>query len=175
MTEAVKPGQNKPTTNKTSQTPVKTSEPKQNKDGSLRKPPVRKQRAALDFSQIKVTKATEETLRQHRRTRGERDTEQKAVDTLVRQVHEAWVSAGRPEEWREQAGVAVHLRIPSGQYETLEWRLRKAGEYFDVAIRLSDRTDVDGYVEFVFLAKDRPVKAEKETETDASGGDSATG
>ena len=155
---------NEPKTTQAKAVPAKTvPEPKQGAEtvtgvSKTRKPPVRKELKPLDFSQIKVTAASAETMREFRRTRGPRDAEQRQVDNLIRQAHERWVSAGRPESWLESPG--LHIRVPADQFETVENRARRSGAYFDLAIRFSNRVDKDGYAEVVLVAKDKPVKAD---------------
>jgi hypothetical protein len=121
-----------------------------------RKPPVRKVLKPLDFSQIEIKAATPEVMKAFRRTKGPRDAEQTAVDDLIRRAHERWVAAGRPQSWLDSPG--LHIRVPLDQFETVETRARRAGSYFDLAIRFSNRVDKDGYAEVVLVAKDKPVK-----------------
>lgn len=136
--------------------------PATNKDGSPRKAPVRKALKPLDFSQVKVTAIADKSkMREFKRTRGERDKEQLQIDNLVRQAHERWVAAGSPEVWEDCPG--LHFRVPVDQFETLETRARRAGAYFDLAIRFGDRKVKDGYAEVVLVAKD---KSERDNSSD---------
>lgn len=131
--------------------------PKTNKDGSVRKAPVRKDLPSLDFGKLTVTAvADKDTMRSFKRTRGERDKEQVQIDSLVRQAHERWVAAGSPEVWEECPG--LHLKMPTAQYDTLATRVRRSGAYFDLAIRFGSRKDSNGYAEVILVAKDKPVK-----------------
>lgn len=131
---------------------AKTAAPKQ------RKAPVRKDLKPLDFGKMTVTVVTDPAkLREFKRTRGERDKEQVQVDNLVRQAHERWVAAGRPEDWMDCQGAALHIKVPADQYETVETRARRSGAYFDLAIRFGDRKVKDGYAEVILVAKDKPV------------------
>ena len=126
-----------------------------------RKAPVRKDLKPLDFGKMTVTVVTDPAkLREFKRTRGERDKEQVQVDNLVRQAHERWVAAGRPEDWMDCQGAALHIKVPADQYETVETRARRSGAYFDLAIRFGDRKVKDGYAEVILVAKDKPVRQE---------------
>jgi len=119
----------------------------------------RKVLAPLDFSQLAVrTIHDADTMRAFKRTRGERDPEQQQIDALVRRAYEHWVATGKGETWTESRG--LHIRVPVGQYDTIYTRALRAGAFFDMAIRFSDRKDADGYAEVVLVAKDKPVKAE---------------
>jgi hypothetical protein len=145
---------------KTPQVPPTSTKaaPKVNKDGSVRKPPVRRDRPALDLASMKVVEVTNaDTMRAFRRTRGERDKEQVIVDNLVRKAHEKWIGLGRPNDWNDSLS-GYQISVPDAQFETVEWRIRRAGEYFDVAIRFGEVKHQDGYAVFIFIAKDRPVK-----------------
>lgn len=134
------------------------------KPKAARKPP--KVLKPLDFSQIEVKTATPDVMRQFRRTRGPRDAEQKAVDDLIRRAHEKWNAAGRPESWVDTPG--LYIRVPVDQFETIEARARRAGAYFDLAIRFSNRVDKDGYAEVVLVAKDKPAKVDESDDGEAT-------
>lgn len=120
----------------------------------------------LDMSQIVVTKVQDpETMRDHRRSRGERDQDQVAIDSLVRESHKRWIEAGRPEEWGKCIAASYTLRVPKMAQDTVETRIRRAGTYFDVSIRFGVPKDLEGgFVQILFFAKDRPVKDAKSAE-----------
>lgn len=118
-----------------------------------------KVRPALDLGSLEVTKITERrTMAEFRRTRGERPAEQKAIDQIVDRAYQAWVEAGKPTNWVQQPGML--LRVPASQFETLQFRVRKAGVFYDLRIRFGDiKTTGSGkskITECVFVATDRP-------------------
>ena len=122
----------------------------------------------LDFSAIEVREATPDLMRDHRRTRVERDADQVAVDTLVRQAHERWVNAGRPESWVDSA-TGYALAVPKAQQEALETRIRRAGAFFSVSIRFGTPKDLgNGKVRILFFAKDRSEKDASDEEATGS-------
>lgn len=128
----------------------------------------------LDFSQIQVTEVqSPETMRQHRRT-AERDQDQQAVDTLVRKSHQRWIEAGKPEKWGECISASYTLRVPKAAQDTVERRIRRAGTYFEVAIRFGQPVELDnGHVQILFFAKDRSVKDAEANGSDADSGSAA--
>lgn len=119
----------------------------------------------LDFTAIKVRSVTKDDLIVHRRTKGERDKEQIATDNLARQAYDKWVAAGRPETWLDAEDAGFHLRIPEAQFATFEKRIRNSGQHYQLAVRLGQRVDMDGYAEVVLVVKDRPKKDEGSEET----------
>jgi hypothetical protein len=131
----------------------------------------------LNFDAIAVTAVTSaDTMRDHRRSRGERDEDQQAIDTLVRKAHQRWMEAGRPEEWVKQT-TGYTLRVPNHVVDTVERRIRRAGQYFDLAIRFGKPVDLgNGHTQLLFIAKDRTEKddaedaAEKKDENAADNG-----
>lgn len=122
----------------------------------------RKPLATLDVKSIQVTAVNDaETMRKHRHERTERGADQRAIDDLVRQAHERWVNAGRPENWMEST-TGYTLKVPEGQYDLLKAKIQKSGTYFNVAIRFGKRQESSGgYAELLFIAKDRAPKQEK--------------
>jgi len=117
----------------------------------------------LDFTQIKVRATTKDDLLAHRRTKGKRDPEQVATDNLTRQAYDKWLEAGSPTDWLDSSG--FHIRLPEGQFETFEKRVRNSGQHYGLAVRFGQRIDSDGYAEVVMIVKDRPKK-DSEGESD---------
>lgn len=127
----------------------------------------RKERPALDFGSLVVTEITErKTMAEYRRTRTEREPEQRAVDQLVNKAYEAWLAAGKPTSWVQTPGMLV--KVPEKQFETLQFRIRKAGVFYDLRIRFGDvKVSADGkvkYAECVFTATDRPADEQPDPE-----------
>lgn len=132
----------------------------------------------LDFAQITVTKVQDpDTMREHRRARGERDQDQVAIDSLVRESHNRWVEAGRPEEWGKCISASYTLRVPGNVEDTVVRRIRRSASYFDVSVRFGASKALDGgNVQILFFAKDKPVKGgDENVSTDADGVESAEG
>lgn len=129
----------------------------------------------LDFNAIQVRSVKKDDLIAHRRTKGERDKEQVATDNLARRAYDKWVEAGRPEMWLDAEDAGFHLRIPEAQFPTFEKRIRSAGMHYQLAVRLGQRVDVDGYAEVVLVVKDRPKNEKVESETEVKDDEAATG
>lgn len=142
-----------------------------NKDGSPRKKAEPVQRTPVDFSKLTVSAVTERTeMAKYRRTKTERDAEQKALDDLVVKAHKRWEESGRPDNWLQSPG--LKLRIPTDQVDTLKFRLRKSALYYGMALRFGATVSSgDGFSEVVFIAKDPNEKdrAEAEAEVNDSG------
>jgi hypothetical protein len=101
---------------------------------------VTKVRPALDFNALTVAKVAPEQMSQYRPTRGERDPEQRQVDSIVKSAWDAWVAAGKPEAWDEQPG--TYLSVPEAHAETLKWRVGRSGSFYDLRIRFG-RTEIE--------------------------------
>lgn len=127
----------------------------------------KKDRPALDFKAIKFHKPDAKTVNSLRRTRGERNPEQKVVDELVESVYNDWLDAGKPETWddiADKAGKgAMTLVVPEKQLETLQYRLRTAGAFLHMSVRFGDIKNADGYATTIFRVCD-PKKREKKSE-----------
>lgn len=141
------------------------------KPGEEPKKRQRKDYKPLDFSAIQAEPVTSrETLVKHRNTKGERDPEQVAVDKLVKNAHQRWIEAGRPETWLEST-TGYRLVMPTEQVETFVYRVRRAAVYYDVAVRFGKTIENGKMSELLFIAKDRPVKGEVDAEDDADAED----
>lgn len=126
---------------------------------------VRKELGSLDISAMKVIVVTNaDTMRDFKRTRGERHPEQLAVDNLVRKAYETWVQSGKATTWNESRGLL--LSVPADQMDTLRTRVQRSGTFFDFAIRFSDVKEADGHAEVLLVVKDKNVQSENDTDVD---------
>jgi hypothetical protein len=136
------------------------------KTDQVKKTRVRKDYAPLDLTTIQAVPVSRELLVKHRNTKGEREPEQIAVDKLVNTAYKRWVEAGKPQAWLE-SDTGYLMKMPKEQVETFMYRVRKAGTYYDVAIRFGKvLEDEDGKSLVLFIAKDRPVKDEESGESE---------
>jgi hypothetical protein len=127
------------------------------KKGTKRVVKVRPALTIADGSFQRVQDRT--TMAQYRRTRGERDAEQRQIDAVVEAAWQDWQDAGRPTEWPDMPG--TYWTGPKAEFETLQWRVHKAGQYFALKVRFGDIKEVVGengspYAECVFVVTDRP-------------------
>lgn len=126
--------------------------------------------APLDFSAIHINANVDETKAakfRHTKTGKERDNDQQAADDLVGKAHRRWVDAGSPKDWTEAIQKAgMHLRVRDDQFEPLKARIQRAGTFLGVGIRFGKAlaSEVDGHIETVFYAKDKPVKEADDVE-----------
>ncbi len=121
--------------------------------------PVVKERVGLDFSTITVQVANKAAMVAHKRTRGanaERDKDQLAVDKIVNSAYAAWTEAGKPAGWDVDKGYGILVKVPAAAVETLEWRIKRAGTFYDLKIRFGGTIVEDGYAEVCFVASDKP-------------------
>lgn len=133
-----------------------------------RKPRVVKEYAPLDFTQIEIHALdTPQQMGEHRRTRGDRGDEQKYVDKIVKQAYERWVSAGKPDAWVDSRG--LRLRVPDGQVETLQFRIRKAGTFYAMRIRFGDLVSTNGKTTVPFIATDPKSESDGDEDGDEDG------
>jgi hypothetical protein len=109
----------------------------------------------LNLTGAKLSVVKPEVMKERRRTRGsaERSKAQKTLDTLVAKAYEAWVTAGKPEDFGERPG--GHIRIPEGQQLTVVRALHNSGAFLNMSIRFGDVQVTDGYADIVFSVTDR--------------------
>jgi hypothetical protein len=79
-------------------------------------------------------------MAEYRRRRVERDEQQRDIDAVVNEAYEAWIDSGRPPDWNDQPG--TFWTGPQAELETLQWRVRKAGEHFTLKIRFGQLVTV---------------------------------
>jgi hypothetical protein len=144
------------------------------KKGSKR---IVKDRPALDFNAAVFGTVTErKTMAEYRRTRGERDAEQKQIDAIVDAAYNAWIEAGKPTEWVDQPGTM--WTGPKEQADTLMWRVHRSGQHYSLKIKFGDLktyTGEDGkeYAEVIFVVTDRPANDVPDAEEEEAAEDEA--
>jgi hypothetical protein len=128
------------------------------KKGSKR---VVKERPAIDFTSSTFARVQErKTMAEYRRTRGERDQEQREFDRIVDEAYNDWVNAGKPTDWVDMPG--TYWQGPKEQAETVMWRVHRSGQHYSLKIRFGDLKEITGpngesYAEVVFVVTDRPA------------------
>lgn len=111
----------------------------------------------LDFSKITVSKVPPADMTAYRPHRGERDAEQRNVDSIVDVAYRQWESAGKPQNWDEAPG--MFLKVPDEAVETVQTRVRRAATMYNLSVKFGSIQSADGYSTVVFVASDpRPRK-----------------
>lgn len=94
-----------------------------------------------------------------------RDERQVQVDAIVAQVHQEYVTAGRPTKWAQMPKRAYHVDPKAA--DTLRMMVRRAASYHGTAAKFgSDVRDKDGRAIVVFAIRDqRESKSKTGVET----------
>jgi hypothetical protein len=124
--------------------------------------PERTPRPKLNLGEMQASLVSAKTVAERRRTVNRtakpRSNEQKAIDGLVKQVHDKWVAKGRPTKWGERDGAQVVL--PAEQLESLRAAVYSAGTFLGVRVRFGSITTItkDGkeYADVLFTVIDAP-------------------
>ena len=121
---------------------------------------VTKTRKPVTLSAMQTGSVEPTLMGRYRRTRGERDEQQKAFDAMVDLAWREWIDAGKPEDWNEQPG--TFFTVPADELETAQYLVYRAGRYYHLKIRFGRvETEVgeDGatYATAVFTATDFPA------------------
>jgi hypothetical protein len=133
-----------------------------------------KQRPPVNMSILQTAIIEPSQMGRFRRTRGERDEQQKAFDKIVDLAWKEWDNAGQPSDWNSVPG--TWLSVAETDYETAKFMIEKAGRFYHFKITFGrverqEVTNEDGsvtpYATFVFTAIDFPAgEAEPESEED---------
>jgi hypothetical protein len=154
-----------------------------------RKP--RAKRPALDLGAMSASIVKPEVVAVRQRTvvreGGAPTAARLAIRKLVKQVHESWVKAGKPEKWADRPG--GNVQVPAEQAESFYSEMHNAAAFLDVKARRGQVTEFwrgpDGkpvpvgqdvpegsrlMADIVFTVTDRPA-----TQSDSSGEAGSTG
>lgn len=117
------------------------------------------------LTKLKINKTSAETVRALKPTKGARDPEQVTIDRLVSEVHAEWVDAGKPKTWSDIADVdgkgALPVGVPEAQFETLQFRVRAAGNHLGLSVRFGKIENENGYTQTIFRVLDKKQRAAK--------------